>query len=99
MGRRVGISIVRQIVTLTVRSSGGLRPPELEEGRMATPAFLVFLMTRSDESLVDHLEFGAGPAGLPTPVLERGAAVRVSRFMLPLNQMFSAEINLKFLVL
>lgn len=49
----------------------------------------IFQKPRSDEFLIDRLKFGAGPAGLPTPVLERGAAVRVPRFMLPsLNQIF-----------
>lgn len=55
----------------------------------------IFLRTTSDEFLIDRLKFGAGPAGIPTPVLERGAAVRVWRFMLPsLNQIFR-----KFLLL
>ncbi len=59
----------------------------------------VFLKTRSDEFLIDRLKFGAGPAGLPTPVPERDAAVRVSRFMRPsLNQTFSTETHLKLLV-
>ena len=30
--------------------------------------------------LTRGLQFGAGPAPLPTPVLERGAAVRTNRF-------------------
>ena len=60
----------------------------------------IFLETRSDDFLIDRLKFGAGPALMPTEVLERGAAVRVSRFMLPsLNQIFSTEIHLKSLVL
>ena len=56
----------------------------------------IFLRTTSDGFLIDRLKFGAGPAGIPTPVLERGAAVRVSRFMLPsLNQIFTTEIQLE----
>ena len=38
-----------------------------------------FFKTREDSVLIESLKFGAGPAPLPTPVLEKGAAVCISR--------------------
>ena len=43
----------------------------------------VFKM-RKDSVLTESLKFGAGPAPLPTPVLEKGAAVRISLSVLSL---------------
>ena len=43
-----------------------------------------FFRMGKNSVLIESLKFGAGPAPLPTPVLEKGAAVRISLSLLSL---------------
>lgn len=50
------------------------------------------LKTNKNAILTENLKFGAGPAPLPTPVLEKGAAVSIFGVHVSLDQIFSPEI-------
>ena len=54
----------------------------------------ISLRPERDEFSTDSMKYGAGPAAMPTEILEKGAAVRISWLIFPSrNSIFKPEIK------